>query len=93
RYRDPHDPEHTPVDISLSPQLHPLRRPLLDELARRGRCTVADLQQHTIRETIYRPADTVRVLAAAASAGSITREPPKGRMSPRTIVARKLPGS
>lgn len=91
RYRDPHDPEHTPVDISLSPQLHPLRQPLLDVLARRGRCTVADLQQHTIRETIYRPADTVRVLTAAASAGSITREPPKGRMSPRTIVARKPP--
>ncbi|WP_236795082.1 hypothetical protein [Amycolatopsis sp. GM8] len=87
RYRDPRDARHTPVDISLNPQLVPLRAALLDELARRGRCTVADLQQHTLRETIYRPADTVRVLTSAATAGTITREPPKGRMSPRTVVS------
>lgn len=86
RYRDPRDAEHTMVDISLNPQLLPLRRALLDELARRGHCTVADLQQHTLRETMYRPADTVRVLTSAASAGTITREPAKGRMSPRTVI-------
>ncbi|HEV3361697.1 MAG TPA: hypothetical protein VG247_33175 [Pseudonocardiaceae bacterium] len=87
RYRDPLDPEHTAVDISLNPQLHPLRAAVLGELARRGRCTVADLQQHTVRETIYRPADTVRLLTSAAAAGTIDRQPPKGRMSPRTIVS------
>jgi hypothetical protein len=89
RYRDPRDAEHTLVDISLNPQLLPLRRALLHELARRGTCTVADLQQHTLRETIYRPADTVEVLTSAASAGAITREPPKGRMSPRTVVSHR----
>jgi hypothetical protein len=88
RYRDPHDPEHTLIDISLSPQLLPLRRVLLDELARRGTRTVADLQQHTLHETIYRPTDTIEVLTAAATAGAITREPPKGRMSPRTVVSK-----
>lgn len=87
RYRDPRDAEHALVDISLTPQLLPLRRALLDELARRGSCTVADLQQHTLHETIYRPADTVGVLTSAASAGAITREPAKGRLSPRTVVA------
>jgi len=86
RYRDPGDAQHTLVDISLTPQVLPLRQTLLDELARRGSCTVADLQQHTLRETIYRPADTVRVLTSAASAGMIAREPPKGRISPRTVV-------
>ena len=86
RYRDPGDAQHTLVDISLNPQVLPLRQTLLDELARRGSCTVAELQQHTLRETIYRPADTVRVLTTAASAGIIAREPPKGRMSPRTVV-------
>lgn len=86
RYRDPHDAEHALVDISLTPQLLPLRRMLLDELARRGRCPVADLQRHTLEETIYRPADTVGVLTAAAAAGVITRDPPKGRLSPRTVV-------
>jgi len=45
RYRDPHDTEHTLIDISLNPQLTPLRRALVDELARRGTCTVAELQQ------------------------------------------------
>jgi hypothetical protein len=89
RYRDPRDAEHTLVNISHNPQLLPLRRALLDELARRGSCTVADLQQHTLRETIYRAADTVGVLTSAASAGAITREPPKGRMSPRTVVRHK----
>ena len=87
RYRDPRDAEHSLVDISLTPQLLPLRRALLDELARRGSCTVADLQQHTQHETIYRPADTVGVLTSAASAGAITREPAKGRLSPRTVVS------
>lgn len=86
RYRDPRDPRHTLIDISLSPQLHHLREALLAELARRGRCTVAELQQYTERETIYRAADAARVLTTAASAGTISRDPPKGRMSPRTIV-------
>lgn len=88
RYRDPHDPEHTPIDISLNPQVHPLREALLAELARRGSCPVADLQRYTERETIYRPADTVRVLTSAASAGAIARDPQKGRMAPRTIVSK-----
>ena len=89
RYRDPRDEEHTLVDISLTPQLRPLRRALLDELARRGTCTVADLQRHTLHETIYRPTDTVGVLTSAASAGAITREPAKGRLSPRTVVSHR----
>jgi hypothetical protein len=89
RYRDPRDAEHTLIDISLNPQLLPLRRALLDELARRGSCTVAELQQHTLRETIYRPADTIRVLTAAVSAGAIAREPGKGRLAPRTVVSHR----
>lgn len=89
RYRDPRDAEHTLVDISLNPQLLPLRRALLEELTRRGTCTVADLQQHTLQETIYRPADTVGVLTSAASAGTINRDPAKGRLSPRTVVSRR----
>jgi len=87
RYRDPHDAEGALVDISLTPQLLPLRRVLLAELARRGRCTVADLQRHTLLETIYRPADAIGALTSAATAGVITRDPAKGRLTPRTTVA------
>ncbi len=86
RYRDPHDTERTAVDISLNPQLLPLRRALVAEVARRGRCTVAELQRHTLLETIYRPADAIGVLTSAASAGAISREPAKGRLGPHTVV-------
>lgn len=89
RYRDPRDAERTLVDIALTPQLLPLRRVLLAELARRGRCTVAELQSHTLLETIYRPADAVGALMSAATAGAITREPEKGRLTPRTVVGRR----
>lgn len=86
RYRDPRDEEHTLVDISETPQLLPLRRMLLAELARRGSCPVADLQRYTLLETIYRPADTLGALHSAAVAGEITREPEKGRLTSRTVV-------
>jgi hypothetical protein len=89
RYRDPRDAEGTLVDISLAPQLLPLRRALLTELAQRGSCTVADLQRHTLLETIYRPADAVGALTSAVSAGAITRDPAKGRLTPRTIVSHR----
>jgi hypothetical protein len=86
RYRDPRDPEHTSVDISLTPQLLPLRRALLAELVRHGSRTVAELQQHTLLQTIYRPADAMGALASAASAGVVTREPEKGRLTARTVI-------
>jgi hypothetical protein len=89
RYRDPRDAERSLVDISLTPQLPPLRRALLEELARRGSCTVAELQQHTLLETIYRPADAIGALTSAASAGAISREPEKGRLTPRTLVGHR----
>lgn len=89
RYRDPRDAERTLVGISLTPQLRPLRRELLAELARRGRCTVAELQHHVLLETIYRPADAIGALTSALSAGVITREPAKGRLTPRTVVSHR----
>ncbi|WP_410570101.1 hypothetical protein [Amycolatopsis sp. cmx-4-61] len=87
RYRDPGDAEGTLVDISLTPPLLPLRRALLAELARRGTGTVAELQRFTLLETIYRPEDAVGALTAAVAAGQITRQPEKGRLSPRTVLS------
>lgn len=86
RYRDPRDAEGTLVDISLTPQLLPLRRALLAELARRGSRTVADLQRFTLLETIYRPEDAIGALGSALTAGEVTRDPEKGRLTPRTVV-------
>jgi hypothetical protein len=87
RYRDPRDAERTLVDISFTPQLLPLRRALLAEVDRRGRCTVAELQRFTLLETIYRTEDATGALTAAVAAGELTREPAKGRLTPRTVVA------
>jgi hypothetical protein len=89
RYRDPRDGERTLVDISLTPQLLPLRRALLAELARRGRTTVAELQRYALLETIYRATDAIGALTSAASAGAITREPAKGRLTPGTVVSHR----
>jgi hypothetical protein len=87
RYRDPRDTEGTLVDISLTPQLLPLRRALLAELDRRGSGTVAELQRFTLLETIYRAEDAVGALTAAVAAGQVTREPAKGRLAPRTVLS------
>jgi hypothetical protein len=86
RYRDPRDAEGILVDISLTPQLLPLRRALLAELARRGRSTVAELQRFALVETIYRPEDAIGALTSAITAGEVTRDPEKGRLTPRTVV-------
>jgi hypothetical protein len=91
RYRDPRDPEHTAIDISLNPPLLPLRRAVLEELARRGECDVAELRRYTLRETIYRPAEVNRVLTALATAGAVARTPEKGRLTPRTVVRLRKP--
>ncbi|MDX3186852.1 hypothetical protein PV458_00405 [Streptomyces sp. MN03-5084-2B] len=87
RYRDPADAEGTLVDISLTPQLLPLRRALLAELDRRGAATVAELQRFALLETIYRAEDAVGALTAAVAAGQVGREPGKGRLSSRTVLS------
>jgi len=87
RYRDPGDAEGTLVDISLTPQLLPLRRALLAELDRRGPGTVAELQRFTLLETIYRAEDAVGALTAAVAAGQVRRDPEKGRLGSRTVLS------
>ncbi|WP_086844656.1 hypothetical protein [Amycolatopsis kentuckyensis] len=86
RYRDPRDAEGTLVDISLTPQLLPLRRALLAELDRSGPATLADLQHFTLLETIYRAEDAVGALTAAVAAGQVARAPEKGRLNSRTVL-------
>jgi three-Cys-motif partner protein len=86
RYRDPRDAEHELLDISLPPHVGPLRRALLDRARRTGRCTVAELREYAVAETIYRTADATRVLTALLGAGSLSRQPEKGRLTPETVL-------
>ena len=46
-----------------------------------------ELQQYTLLETIYRPADAVAALTSAVGAGEVVREPEKGRLASRTVVS------
>lgn len=81
RLRDPRDTEHALVDIALSPQPGPLRRAVLRHLAEVGARTVADLRGFALAETIYRAADVVPALTSMVAAGTVRREPGRGRLT------------
>ncbi|MBE1488623.1 hypothetical protein [Plantactinospora soyae] len=81
RYRDPGDPDGHLLDISLTPHPGPLRRELLARLATAGRASVTELRQFTAERTVYRAADTNRVLGVLLAAGLVDRDPAAGRLS------------
>ncbi len=87
RYRDPGDPDGHLMDISLRPHPGPLRRELLAHLATAGECSVTELRHFTLTETVYRASDTVRVLGALLTAGTVTRTPEPGRLSGDVVIS------
>jgi hypothetical protein len=87
RYRDPRDPEGHLLDISLSPHPGPLRREILAHLGTAGARTVTELRQFTLTQTVYRASDTVRVLNALLAAGTVTRDPERGRLGGDVVIA------
>jgi hypothetical protein len=86
RYRDPIDPDRAVLDISLQPQLGPLRRAIAARVRETGGSTVADLRGWTVRETVYRAADATRALPALVASGQVVRVPGGGRLSPETRI-------
>lgn len=87
RYRDPRDPQGHLLDISLRPHPGPLRRELLAHLASAGRCSVTELRQFTVGQTVYRAADTTRVLTALLAAGVVARHPGHGRLAGDVVIS------
>lgn len=89
RFRDPADDEATVLDISLAPNLAPLRRALQRRLAQGGAggIKMADLRTWAVRETIYRAEDATRAIQALIAAGEINRQPRSGRLSPTTLLS------
>ncbi len=86
RYRDPRDDGQTLLDISLAPDLAPLRRAILHRVTGRGR-TVAELRQYAQAETVYRAGDVTRLLTPLLGSGALSREPERGRLAPDTVIA------
>ena len=87
RYRDPSDGGHTLLDISLQPNLRPLRRLLVGHLRSTGPSSLADLRTWALRETIYRAEDATRAVQALVAAHEADRTPLAGRLSPTTLIA------
>jgi hypothetical protein len=86
RYRDPRDHDHALLDISLEPHLGPLRRALLRRIEASGGCPAGELRDYTRTETIYRAQDAFRALTALITAGRLTRDPQRGRLTARTVI-------
>ncbi|GAA1819043.1 hypothetical protein HC028_17715 [Planosporangium flavigriseum] len=86
RYRDPRDPDHELLDISLEPHLGPLRRALVDRVAATGGCPAGELRDYTRTTTIYRAADALRALTGLVAAGRLSREPERGRLTAKTVI-------
>ena len=86
RLRDPRDESRTLLDISVQPQLGPLRRALAAHVLETGGATLAELRRWAVHETIYRSGDATRAVQALIAAGIVTREPAGGRLSPDTHI-------
>jgi len=87
RYRDPSDGGHTLLDISLQPNLRPLRRLLAAHLRSGGPSSLSDLRGWTLHETIYRTEDATRAVQSMVAAHEAERAPSTGRLSPTTVIA------
>jgi hypothetical protein len=86
RYRDPADDQGSLLDITLEPNLGPLRRALLRGLDDGSSRTLADLRAFAVSETIYRSADATRAVSALLHSGAVAREPAEGRLVPSTFL-------
>lgn len=76
-YRDPRDPGQLAFDFEPSPDLTPLRRALLAEIAC-GERSLAQLQYHTLLETVYRGPHASKAVTGMLRDHLITREPSSG---------------
>ncbi len=63
QYPDPKDVQQQALDLEFEPNTDPLRRMLLEFIVGRpGGRMVEDLQQYTLFETVYRPAQVISLV-------------------------------
>jgi len=88
RFRDPADPQGRLVDVTLTPDVGPLRRELLQHLAQAGTATVTQLRHVALTATVYRVADTDPALSTLLGSGAVARTPEHGRLGGDVLIAR-----
>ncbi|MEV4812220.1 hypothetical protein [Micromonospora avicenniae] len=80
------DPAGRLPDTGPDPELDPLGRELLAELARTGPRTVTELRRHALTATVYRSSDAQRALTDLLAAGVVTRDPAEGRLGGDVVI-------
>jgi hypothetical protein len=85
RFRDPSDPEQGLLDFALAADLGPLTRSLLAVLGR-GPRTLAELKDHAVVETVYRPPHARKVAQKLLRQGAVERGPVRGQLTDATLI-------
>jgi three-Cys-motif partner protein len=90
-YRDPRVPDQAAFEFDLHPYLEPLSLEILRVLDD-GERTVAQLQEHALLETVYRPPHARSAIIAMLKHGLVERQPPTGQVTRATRVRAKRDG-
>ena len=85
RFRDPSDPHQGVFDFTVDPDLGPLSRSLLAELDDRP-MTLAQLKDHALVETVYRPPHVRTIVQRLLRQGAVQRDPVRGHLSDATVI-------
>lgn len=85
RYRDPRDPDQLAIDFDENANLGPLRRALTAQL-QSGPCTLGQLRNYTLLETVYRPPHATQVIRGLLSQRQVEREPAGGHLTDSTLI-------
>jgi hypothetical protein len=85
RFRDPSDPEQGLLDFTIDPDLRPLTRSLFAVLGR-GPRTLAELKDHALVETVYRPPHARMAVQKLLQQGAVERDPIRGHLANATLI-------
>ena len=89
RLRDPAD--RALLDISMRPNIGPLRRLLSARVRSAGPTTFADLRAWTQLQTVYRAADATTAVQSMIASGDFHRAPVTGRLTSGTLITAASP--
>ena len=82
---DPRVPDQAAFEFDLHPYLEPLSLEILRVLGDEER-TVAQLQEHALLETVYRPPHAISAIKAMLNDGLVERLPPTRQVTRATRV-------